>query len=119
MVARVHLCRPYGGRQGGILSHRPERGLLTTDDQRRATTARLCVNQMTVVSVRGHAHETDLRPGDCRQVINIVKHRPATHLVQAARWGGYRATVLHVVLLEKMKNGNPPPVVPWQIRLRR
>jgi len=38
---RLPFCLPYGGRQGGILCHRLEQGLLTTDDQPHATTARL------------------------------------------------------------------------------
>jgi hypothetical protein len=35
-VAWVHLCCPYGGRQGGILIHPLEQGLLITDVQPRA-----------------------------------------------------------------------------------
>ena len=45
VVAWGHLCRPYRGRQGGILAHWLEQGLLTTDDQPRATTARMRVKQ--------------------------------------------------------------------------
>ena len=63
MVAWVQLCRPYGGRQCGILVHPVEQGLLTTDDQPRATTARLRVKQNDRGQLRGHAHEMDLRVG--------------------------------------------------------
>jgi|SRR6516165_2455369 len=45
----VVVCCPYGSRQGGILVHPLEQGLLTTDDQPRATTARLQGNQSPVV----------------------------------------------------------------------
>jgi len=63
VVAWGHLCRPYRGRQGGILAHWLEQGLLTTDDQPRATTARLRVKQNDRGQLRGHAHEMDLRVG--------------------------------------------------------
>jgi hypothetical protein len=45
VVAWGHLCRPYRGRQGGILAHWLEQGLLTTDDQPRATTPDCGANQ--------------------------------------------------------------------------
>jgi hypothetical protein len=50
------FCRRYGGRQRGILAHWPEQGLLITDDQRRATTARSAGQiKMTVQRVRSRA----------------------------------------------------------------
>ena len=60
VMAWAHLCRPCGGRRRGIWFTRWSKGLLTSDVQRRATTARLQANQLPVVITwRDHAHHGD------------------------------------------------------------
>src|SRR5215831_15659308 len=60
VMAWAHLCRPCGGRRRGIWFTRWSKGLKTSDDQPRATTARLQANQLPVVITwRDHAHHGD------------------------------------------------------------
>jgi hypothetical protein len=61
---------------------------------------------MTMVSGRGHAHEIDLRPGRL-QVINTMNGINMGIRGDGVAWS---ATV---VLLKKMKNGNPPGCSAW------